>query len=139
MVYFLSQNCLHEYLFGSDILGESAEFIEYYVQLLKTILMKVTENEENKSLIRLFCNNKYPTFPILTNSTLLATDSNELVKVTAQQCVLILVGIINDRDLYSAYLMELPMLAFFVKVTHEYLNPEADHEGIIKYLADLIF
>ena len=31
------------------------------------------------------------------------------------------------------------MLAFFIKITSEYFSPDADHEGIIKYLADLIF
>ena len=42
LVYFLSQNCLHEYLFGNNIMAQNGEFIEYYVQLLKTILMKIS-------------------------------------------------------------------------------------------------
>lgn len=101
--------------------------------------MKISENEDNKSLIKLFCNNKYPTFPILTNSTLLATDPNELVKVTAQQCVLIIIGMINAQQLFTTYLYEMPMLVLFAKISTEYLIEGADQEGIMKYLADLVF
>lgn len=62
--------------------------------------MKISEHEENKSLIKMFCNNKYPNFPLLTYTTILASDTNELIKVTAQQCILILVGMINERKMY---------------------------------------
>ena len=31
------------------------------------------------------------------------------------------------------------MLIFYVKIATEYLDSEADHEGIIKYLADLCY
>lgn len=139
LVYFLSQTCLHTYLFGEGVLGQGGEFIEYYIQLLKTILLKISENEENRSFIKLFCNNKYPSFPILNNCSILASDNNELVRVTAQQCVLIIVGMLNERQQYTGYLCEMPMLSFFAQVACEYLNPAADHEGVAKFIADLLY
>lgn len=121
------------------MLARDGDFIEYYVQLLKTILMKITEKEENRSLIKMFCNNKYPTFPLFTYCTILACDPNELIRVTAQQCVLILVIAINETNTYSIYLSEPPMLVFIVRLATEFLKPGTDHEGICKYLADLMF
>lgn len=139
LVYMLSQNVLHEYLFSSSILKRDSEFVEYYVQLLKTILMKISEHEQNKSLLRMFCNNKYPNFPLLTYSTILACDANELIRVTAQQCILILVGMINEKKLYEMYLSEPPLMIFIVRLATEFLKVDSDHEGICKYLADLMY
>lgn len=48
----------------------------------------------------MFCNSKYPTFPIFTYVTLLAIDKNELIRVTAQQCILILLRILNEKQIY---------------------------------------
>lgn len=96
LVFLFSQSTLHEFLFERiDIITESIDSIEYYVQLLKTIVLKLSNG--NNSLIKLFCNNRYPSFPLLTAIVTLATyfQKEELVKVTAQQCLLELTGIIN--------------------------------------------
>jgi hypothetical protein len=87
----------------------------------------------------MFCNTKYPNFPLLTFTTILAGDFNELIKVTAQQCILILVSMINEKKIYSIYLSEPPMLVFVVRLATEFLKPETDHEGICKYFADLMY
>jgi hypothetical protein len=95
---------MHDYLFGSNVFGCNAEFVEYYVQLMKTILMRISEHQCNRFLIRMFCNERYPTFPLLTNATILAVSANELIKVTAQQCILIIVGLINEQQIHTRYL-----------------------------------
>lgn len=97
LVYIFSQPSLHEYLFDRfNIFKENAESVEYYIQLLKTIIMKISIHKNN-SLIKLFCNNRYPSFPLLTMVTLLGTSLTRevLVKVTAHQCVLLLIALIN--------------------------------------------
>jgi hypothetical protein len=83
---------------------------------MKTILIKISSPEENRLFIRLFCNDKYPTFPMLTYITIIAGDPNELIKVTAQQCILILVNMINENKIYSVHLSEPPMLVFIVRL-----------------------
>jgi hypothetical protein len=115
------------------------DFIEYYIQLIKTILMKISENPDNRLLIRMFCNTKYPNFPLLTYISILAADTNELIGVTAQQCILILVDMINENKMYSIYLCEPPMLTFVARLATEFIKPNSDREGICKYLADLMY
>jgi len=86
-----------------DIDGDS-ENVEYYAQLLKTVIMKVSRGES--SLLKLFCNNRYASFPLLARSTYMALHgADELVRVTARQCVLLLVGLIARRKAGQGYLV----------------------------------
>lgn len=44
LVYVLSQGAVHEFLFNRvDLLRESADAVEYYVQLLKAIIMRLSQ------------------------------------------------------------------------------------------------
>lgn len=106
LVYIFSQPIVHEWLFEKfNIYKEREEAIEYYVQLLKTIIMKAG-GEDNHFLIRLFCNKRFPTFPLLTAPTILAVSPkvDELVRITAQQCVLLLINLINTARTGLVYL-----------------------------------
>ena len=76
LVYIFSQASLHEYLFETFKVEESnGEVVEYYIQLLKTIVYKI--NNGHGSLIKLFCNNKYSSFPLLCQTTFLAIHAAE--------------------------------------------------------------
>lgn len=99
--------------------------MEYYVQLLKTIILKISHG--NSSLIKLFCNNRYSSFPLLSMAVTLASAYNkeELVKVTASQCVLQLIAIINEKRVGKGYLTDLQMVIFYYELTCR-LRQQAD-------------
>ena len=61
------------------------------------------------------------------------------MRVTGQQCLLIIIGMINEREMMKGYLVQLPMILFFFRITSEYNKKNSDKEGIIKYLVDLSF
>jgi hypothetical protein len=62
-------------------------------------------NNGQASLIKMFCNNRYCSFPLLTQVCYLATQSKEeLVRVTAQQCVLLLIQLLNSKQIGRGYL-----------------------------------
>ena len=66
------------------------------------------------SLIKLFCNNRYASFPLLGQTTLLAIYAEEeLVRVTAQQCVLMLIGLLAKKKVGEGYLVETQMAVFY--------------------------
>lgn len=121
LAYIFSQPSLHEYLFegfdveGSQVQGQG-EAVEYYVQLLKTIILKI--NNGHNSFIKLFCNNRYFSFPLLCQTCFLATHaSEELVRVTARQCVLVLVGLLVRKKVGEGYLVEGQMAVFYHEIT----------------------
>jgi hypothetical protein len=62
--------------------------------------------EGNEFLIRLFCNKRFPSFPLLTVVTVLGVSEevDELVRITAQQCVLLLINLINSVKTGLVYL-----------------------------------
>jgi hypothetical protein len=71
LVYIFSQPIVHEWLFERfSIYREREDTIEYYVQLLKTIILKAS-SADNNFLIKLFCNKRFPSFPLLTVVTVL--------------------------------------------------------------------
>ena len=110
--------------------------MEYYIQLLKTVILKM---RGHASLIKLFCNNRYSSFPLLYQVTYLAVCAQEeLVKITAQQCVLLLVNLLNSRGVGRGYLCELQMAVFYHEVTLGIARSESDVEGGLKYLIDLL-
>ncbi len=119
LVYIFSQASLHEFLFSKfDLIKENSETVEYYVQLLKTIIMKMSNG--NASLIKLFCNNRYASFPLLSHVSYLATQHpEELVRVTAQQCVLLLIQLLNIKNVGCGYLSELQMAVLFYELTQQ--------------------
>ena len=83
--------------------------------------MKLNQ-KENQSLLKVFYNSKYPSFPLMVNCTFLATSSSEqLVKVTARQCVLVLIGLLKEKGM-NAYLNELPMMIFYAKIIEQEKN-----------------
>lgn len=51
-------------------------------------------------MIKLFCNSRFPHFPLLTVVTILGVDQEmeELVRVTANQCVLLLIELLNEAQ-----------------------------------------
>jgi hypothetical protein len=102
--------------------------------------MKLSQHG-NASLIKLFCNNRFVTFPLLTVATILSTKlmSEVLVRVTAQQCVLLLLNLINTKGVGKAYLQEMQILVFYHEITSDIAEEEKDREGMLKYLVDLIF
>jgi hypothetical protein len=66
------------------------------------------------SLIKLFCNNRYSSFPLLFQITYLAVNAHEeLVKITAQQCVLLLINLLNKKKVGCGYLSEIQMAVFY--------------------------
>lgn len=68
----------------------------------------------NPSLIKMFCNNRYASFPLLCQVCYLATQSpEELVRVTAKQCVLLLINLLNEKRVGCGYLVEVQMAVFF--------------------------
>lgn len=117
---------------------EAVEAVEYYVQLLKTIVLKISL-QGNNSLIKLFCNSRYPSFPLFSAvATLAAADlKEELVIVTARQCLLQLAALINEKQIGKGFLTDLQMAVFL----HEFTSGmhEGDEEGQLKYIADLLF
>lgn len=71
LVFIFSQSTLHQFLFERfSIEKENGETVEYYAQLLKAIIMKISI-PGNHSLIKLFCNSRFPHFPLLTVITML--------------------------------------------------------------------
>ena len=137
LVYIYSQPSLHQYLFeGFRIDEQPAETVEYYVQLLKTLIMKM--NHGHPSLIKLFCNNRYACFPLLCQVTFLAIHAQEeLVLVTAQQCVLMLVSLLASKKVGEGYLVEAQMAAFYHELTLQ-LSSTKDMEGSLRYIVDLM-
>jgi hypothetical protein len=137
LVYVFSQPSLHAFFFQHFRLEQQPpELVEYYAQLLKTIVLKV--NSGQASLIKLFCNNRHPCFPLLAQATSLAAHATEeLVKVTAQQCVLLLIGLLARKRVGEGYLVEAQLALFYHEVTLQLL-PAADREGAIKYVVDLV-
>ena len=113
------QPSLHAYLFTNSLQKDS-EYIEYLAQLFKTILMKLNEPKLSINLIQLFYNTKYHNFPIFPHCALLATSSNELVKVTAQQCILLLIALCNRKELLNNFLGELPMFYMLLRLVQEF-------------------
>lgn len=91
----------------------------------------------------MFCNPKYTGFPLFKFSAILACDcENELIAVTARQCILIIVSLINerpDKKIYDIHLSEIPMIVFFARIGSEFQKVGVDHEGICRYIADLMF
>jgi hypothetical protein len=77
------------------------------------MIMKMS-NAKDK-LIKLFCNSRFPTFPLLTVVTVLGIDRTHeyLVRVTAHQCVLLLINLINDKQTGKRYLTELQIVVFY--------------------------
>lgn len=74
--------------------------------------MKISNGQA--SLIKMFCNNRYCSFPLLTQVSYLATQSREeLVRVTAQQCVLLLIQLLNSKQIGRGYLAEIQMAVFY--------------------------
>lgn len=75
------------------------------MQLLKTIILKISQ-PDNRSMVKLFCNSRFPHFPLLTTATLLGVEQSaeELVRVTANQCVLLLIGLLNEAQVGLEYL-----------------------------------
>lgn len=141
LVFIFSQSSLHEFLFCKfNIDKESSEAVEYYVQLLKTTILKLS-SPDTHSLIKLFCNNRYPHFPLLTTVAALAVspEQEELVRVTANQCVLLLIKLINATGVGFEYLSELQMVVYYyetVKSTME--GSDEEREENVKFLVDLI-
>ena len=86
------------------------------MQLLKAIIMKMING--HSSLIKLFCNNRYSSFPLLCQITFLAVHAQEqLVKITAQQCVLLLINLLTLKKTGCGYLAEIQMGVFFHELT----------------------
>ena len=115
LVYLFSQPTLHDFLFDRiQYEREDSETIEYYVQLLKTITLKLS-SPEHRSMIKLFCNSRAPHFPLLTVSLILGAEQKleELVRVTANQCVLLLIGAVNDTEIGLEYLSEIQFMVYF--------------------------
>jgi hypothetical protein len=141
LVYIFSQPTLHDFLFERiNIERESEETVEYFVQLLKTLILKVS-GVENKSMIKLFCNGRFPHFPLLTTVVMLGVDlrHEELVRVTASQCVLLLIKLLNDTHLGLEYLSEIQMVIYF----HELLDSlfeagQEEREEHMRFIVDLI-
>jgi len=48
-------------------------------------------------MVKLFCNSRFAHFPLLTTVAVLGIeqDAEELVRVTANQCLLLLIGLLN--------------------------------------------
>lgn len=61
----------------------------------------------------------------------------ELVIITARQCLLQLVALINEKQVGRGFLTDLQMAVFL----HEFTSgmQEGDEEGHLKYIADLLF
>lgn len=77
LVFIFSQPALHEFLFQKITIDKDhTDVIEYYSQLLKSIVLKISANG-NHSLIKLFCNNRFPHFPLLTTITVIAVDTQQ--------------------------------------------------------------
>lgn len=139
LVFIFSQGCVHDFLFERvSVFSEGTEAVEYYVQLLKTIVLKISIHGNN-SLIKLFCNSRYPSFPLLSSVVAIASAGlkEELVTVTARQCLLQLAALINEKQVGKGYLADLQMAVFLYEFTSNML--EGDSEGHLKYLADLLF
>ena len=137
LVYLFSLPALHSFLLTS-LNWQEDDTVEYLVQLLKSIIMRM--QGASKSLIKMFINSRHPSFPLLTAATTLATHPlhDQLVTITARQCVLLLVGVLDEKDVARNYLSDLQMMVFFHQITIE-INQEdqKDKEGLIKYLAEL--
>jgi hypothetical protein len=119
LVFIFSQGCVHEFLFERFVVfTEGVDAVEYYVQLLKTIVLKISSHGNN-SLIKLFCNSRYPSFPLLTAvATLASADlKEELVTVTARQCLLQLAALINEKQIGRGFLTDLQMVVFLHEFT----------------------
>jgi hypothetical protein len=100
------------------VLSESGEAVEYYVQLLKTIVLKIS-TQGNNSLIKLFCNSRYSSFPLFSVVVTLASADlkEELVTVTARQCLLQLAALINEKQVGRGFLTDLQMAVFLYEFT----------------------
>jgi hypothetical protein len=139
LVFIFSQGCVHDFLFERfGGFAEGVEAVEYYVQLLKTIVLKISA-QGNNSLIKLFCNSRYPSFPLFSAVVTLASSDHreELVRVTARQCLLQLTALINEKQVGRGYLTDLQMVVFLYEFTSS--MQEGDEEGQLKYLTDLLF
>lgn len=66
----------------------------------------------------------------------------ELVRVTAQHCILQLVGIMSRKQVGEYYFANLHMLVFFYEIIHETIEEETQQskseDTTIKYLTDLL-
>lgn len=84
------------------------------------------EQENNSSLLKLFCNSKYSSFPLLTNCLILSIKINvpkeELVRVTAQHCLLEIIHIINKKKLGQHYLVNLHIIIIYYEVIQELIE-----------------
>lgn len=124
LVYIFSQPILHEYLFEKfNIYRENGDAIEYYIQLLKTIILKISTTD-NQTLLKLFCNNRFPSFPLLAVVTILGTNLSKevLVKITAHQCVLLLISLMIKNKTGLSYLVDLQMIVFYFELTRELIE-----------------
>lgn len=122
-----------------NTLENDDEYIEYLSQLFKTIIMRIKESERSVDLIYLFYNTKFPNFPLFSYSTLLAINKSELVRVTSQQCVLLIINMFSQKKLNSNFLAELPMLMMVYQLISEFTSPKCDQDGLMKFLTDLLF
>jgi hypothetical protein len=62
-----------------------------------------------------------------------------LVKVTAYQCVLILIRILNEKQVGRAYLNDMQIVVFYFEVGKQLAEGQEDREGMLKYVVDLIY
>ena len=109
------------------------------VQLLKAIVMRM--QDKGKSLIKMFVNTRHPDFPLLTATTALASHPRHdpLVRVTARQCVLLLAGMLDQKDIGRKYLGDVQMGVFYHSLMVELTKPnQNDYEGLTKYIAELL-
>lgn len=140
LVYCLSQPTLHQFLFQVfDYRKEEPEALEYYVQLLKAILIKM--GDKQPALLQLFCNSRFPSFPLLSACACIATlpACDELVRVTAQQGVLLLANLCDRLSTATAYFHELQMLVFYVELVNSMAEElEKGGEELLGYLCDLL-
>lgn len=101
-------------------------------------MLKIS-SQGNNSLIKLFCNTRYPSFPLFSAVVTLASADHkeELVRVTARQCLLQLTALINEKQVGRGYLTDLQMAVFLYEFTSS--MQEGDEEGHLKYMTDLLF
>ena len=114
--------------------------MEYYVQLLKTMIMKMS-SVGNTSLIKLFCNSRFPHFPLLTVITMLGVEFNQevLVRVTANQCFLLLIKLLNQTKVGVEYLSEVQTIIYYHELTAVFFREgEEEQREMIRFFVDLI-
>ena len=143
LVFLFSQPLLHQYLFEKvQVHKEHSEAVEYYVQLLKTIILKLGA-PGNESMLKLFCNARFPDFPLLATPADIATcarNIDPMVVITAQQCVLLLVTLMARLRTGLCYLADLQMTVFYFEVGRAVAQEakQGEEEEWLKYLVDLV-